>query len=73
MPDLFRKKSLEHAQSPEDLREYIRITTPPVWLALLASVVLLLGVLAWSILGTVSITDDLGNEKEIHPITFVTN
>ena len=73
MSDLFRKKSLEHAQSPEDLNEYIRITTPPVWLALLASLVLLLGILAWSILGTVNITDDLGNEKEIHPITFVTN
>ncbi len=73
MPDLFRKKSLEHAQSPDDLNEYIRITTPPVWLALLASLFLLLGILAWSIFGTVTVSDDSGNEKAIHPITFVTN
>ena len=73
MSELFREKSLEHAHSPEDLNDYISVTTPSVWVALLASVALLLGILAWSIFGTVNVSDDTGAEKAVHPITFVTN
>ena len=40
---------------------------------LLALVVLLVGVLAWSILGTMEVHDEEGNVKEVHPITYVTN
>ena len=70
---VFRKKSLDQINSPEQLDDYIRVTTPSVWIVLLALVVLLVGVLAWSILGTMEVHDEEGNVKEVHPITYVTN
>ena len=73
MSDLFRKKSLERINSPEDLSDYIRVTTPSVWLVLLATAILLAGMLAWSILGTVEVEGANGSIKEVHPISFVTN
>ena len=73
MSDLFRKKSLDRVSSPEELNDYIRVTTPSVWLILIATVVLLMGVLAWSIFGTVESENPDGTVKTLHPITFVTN
>jgi hypothetical protein len=73
MSDLFRKKSLERINSPEELSDYIRVTTPSVWLVLLATAILLAGMLAWSILGTVEVEGANGGVKEVHPISFVTN
>ena len=70
---VFRKKSLDQINSPEQLDDYIRVTTPSVWIVLLALVVLLVGILAWSILGTIEVHDDNGNVEEVHPITYVTN
>ena len=73
MSNIFREKSLERVSSPEQLNDYIRVTTPSVWLVLLAVIILLLGMLAWSIFGTVEVQKDDGKTEEIHPITFVTN
>ena len=73
MSDLFRKKSMEKISSPEELNDYIRVTTPSVWLVLLATVILLLGMLAWSIFGTVNMENADGSMQSVHPITFVTN
>ena len=73
MSELFRKKSVERIHSPEELSDYIRVATPSVWLVLLATTVLLAGMLAWSVLGTVSIEKEDGTTREVHPIFFVTN
>ena len=73
MSDLFRKKSLDRVSSPEQLNDYIRVTTPAVWLVLLALVILLAGMLLWSILGTVTVQTDQGVTEVIRPITFITN
>ena len=70
---VFREKSLEKINSPDQMDDYIRVTTPSVWIALLALVVLLVGILAWSIFGSVEIHDEDGAAQDIHPITFVTN
>ena len=40
---------------------------------LLALVVLLVGMLAWCILGRIEVHNDDGTTKEIAPITYVTN
>ena len=50
---IFRQKSLDRVSSPEQLNDYIRVTTPSVWLVLAALILMLVGMLAWSILGTV--------------------
>jgi len=50
---LFREKSLEKIQSPEDLNSYLRITNPSIWIAIIAVIILLAGTLVWSIFGKV--------------------
>ena len=73
MSSIFRQKSMDRVSSPEQLNDYIRVTTPSVWLVLLAVVVLLVGILAWSIFGTVEKHDENGETQEVHPITYVMN
>ncbi len=50
---LFREKSLEAVESPEALNDYLRVTSPGVWLVLSAVIILLAGGLIWSILGRI--------------------
>ena len=52
---LFRKKSLERLSSPERLDQLLEIVDRKSWLPLLALGLLILGVLAWSVLGSVPI------------------
>ena len=53
---LFREKSLESIESPESLNDYLRVTSPGVWLVLLAVIALLIGGILWSVLGRISTT-----------------
>ena len=73
MSTLFREKSMEKISSPEQLNDYIRVTTPSVWLVLLALVILLAGILAWSALGTVTVNLSDGTSETINPITIIIN
>ena len=73
MSELFRKKSMDKINSPEELNDYIRVTSPSVWLVLLAIVMILVGTLVWGTLGTVEEETADGTMKTVHPITFVTN
>ncbi len=73
MSGIFRKNSIERVSSPEQLNDYIRVTTPSVWVVLAALIILLAGILAWSIFGTVTAETKDGTTQEIAPITFVTN
>ncbi len=73
MSDLFRKKSLQKISSPEQLDDYIRVTTPSVWLVLLALIILLAGLLVYSIFGTVDGYEKDGTSVSMHPIVLVTN
>ena len=73
MSELFRKKSMDRISSPEELNDYIRVTTPSVWLVLTATVIILVGTLIWGALGTVDVEKEDGITNTVHPITFVTN
>lgn len=53
---LFRQKSLDHVSSPEQLNDYIRVSTPSVWLLLTAVVILLAGVCVWGVFGQLDTT-----------------
>ena len=48
---IFRKKSLDRVSSPEQLNEYIRVSNPGVWMALIAAVILLVGICVWGLTG----------------------
>ena len=45
---LFRKKSMDHITSPEQLNDCLRVTTPTVWVVLAAIIILLAGMLVWA-------------------------
>lgn len=45
---VFREKSMERISSPEQLNDYLRVTSPAVWAALAAVILLLVCLFAWS-------------------------
>ncbi len=53
---LFREKNLERLESPEKLNDYLRVTSPGVWLVLASVIVLLIGVCIWGVFGTIQAT-----------------
>ena len=73
MSDLFRKKSMDRISSPEELNDYIKVTSPSVWIVIAAIVVLLVGALVWGALGTVEQTNADGSKEIVRPITYVIN
>lgn len=57
---IFRQKSLDKVQSVEDLDSYIKTTTPSLWLLLSAIIVLLVGVIVFSCVGTIKASTEIG-------------
>ena len=55
---LFRKKAMARISSPEDLTSYLRVTSPGMWIVLAAVIALLVGMFAWSAVGTLETTVD---------------
>ncbi len=56
--DLFREKTLDRISSPDDLNDYLKVTSPRMWAVLIAVVVFLVGLLAWSSVGTLATKAD---------------
>lgn len=69
---LFREKNVKRVSSPEELNDYMRVTSPSVWAILISVIIFLVGFTVWGITGTVTIVDD-GNTQEVNPITFIIN
>ena len=67
---VFRQKSLERVTSPEQLNDYIKVTTPSVWLILFATLVLIIGTLFWAVFGKIQVNTETG-VKETAPINYV--
>ena len=45
---LFRKKSIDRISSPEELHDYMRVTSPRLWMILAAVVLLLVGFIVYA-------------------------
>lgn len=73
MSSIFTQKSIDKVSSPEKLDDYIRVTTPSVWITLAAIVVLLVGVIAWGAFGELTIHNDDGTTETVAPISFIIN
>lgn len=56
---LFREKSLEAIESPESLNDYLRVTSPGVWLVMAAIIALLAGAVMWGVFGRIDTTRQL--------------
>ena len=62
---LFRKKSLERISSPEQLDDYLKVSTPSLWLILFAVVSLLVGIFVWASVETLETKiDAVGSVKD---------
>lgn len=44
---IYREKAMDRLSSPEKLNDYLRVTNPSVWLALIAIIVLLAAGMIW--------------------------
>lgn len=53
---LFRKNSLERVSSPEQLNDYVKVSSPGIWIILAAVIVLLIGACVWGIWGRLETT-----------------
>ena len=49
--DLFRKKSIERVSSPEQLNDYVKVSSPGIWAVLAAVLILLAGAFVWGSTG----------------------
>ena len=56
---VFRRKTLERIASPERLTDYLCVTDPGIWVTLVAVILLLAGVFAWSMVGTLETNTDV--------------
>ena len=45
---VFNQKSIDRISSPEQLGDYLHVTTPSIWIVLIAVLLLLGSLLAWS-------------------------
>ena len=52
--ELFRKKALEKLNSPQNLSEYVKVTSPSVYLVIGTLLLLAIGLVLWSFYGTVT-------------------
>ena len=48
---IFREKSIQKVQSPDNLNEYIRVSNPGIWILLVSIAFLLLGLCIWGCFG----------------------
>ncbi len=59
---IFRKSSLDRISSPEKLNDYIRVSSPGVWIILAAMLILVATLFVWAIWGNIPITYTLMGE-----------
>lgn len=67
---LFRKKSLDHISNPEQIDDYIKISSPTIWLILAAILIVLVGSIIWGVFGVLAIETPDGVQY-IAPIRYL--
>ena len=61
---IFRKETLDRISSPEQLTDYLRVTSPGIWIILAAIVTLLVGFFVWMGVDTIETTVPVGVSME---------
>ena len=67
---IFREKSLERISSPDKIDDYIKTTTPGIWIVLIAVLIILAGAIVWSVFGRITVNTPSGS-KTIAPVTYI--
>ena len=66
-----KKNDPDKVSSPDKLDDYIRVTTPSVWIILGALLLLLVGAIIWGVFGELTIHNEDGQTETVAPITFI--
>ena len=66
----FRKKSLDRISNPDDIDDYIKISSPSIWLIVIAILIILTGAMIWAFLGTIAVNTGQGVEY-VTPIRYL--
>ena len=66
---LFRKASMDRVSSPEQLQDYMRVTSPGIWMVLSVVIVLLAGLIACSAVGRIDTVDPARAEAQEGKVT----
>ncbi len=53
---IFRKSAVDKVSSPEQLNEYIHVTSPSIWMALVGIIFVLIGAIVWATFGNIYTT-----------------
>ena len=67
---IFREKSLERISSPDKINDYIKTTTPGIWIVLIAVLRILAGAIVWSVFGRITVNTPSGS-KTVAPVTYI--
>lgn len=67
---VFREKSLERISSPDKINDYIKTTTPGIWIVLIAVLLILAGAIVWSVFGRITVNTPSGS-KTVAPVTYI--
>lgn len=51
--DIFRQKSISRMQSPDNLKEYIKVISPGLWIVFIAVLLLIIGAFVWATAGKI--------------------
>ena len=54
--EIFRKEAVDRISSPEQLNDYIHVTSPAIWMALLGIIFVLIGAIVWGVFGNIYTT-----------------
>jgi hypothetical protein len=71
---LFRKTAIDNVRSPEQLNDYIKVTTPAAWTVLAAVIILLGALLFWGVFGSVEVVREVDGQtvtEWVRPISFL--
>ena len=52
--ELYTRRSLENLSSPDQLKDYLKVTGMPVWIIMIAILVILVGLFVWSTFATLT-------------------
>ena len=70
--EIFRKEAVERVASPEQLNDYIHVTSPAIWMALLGIICILIGGIVWAVFGNIySTVDGAGIVKDHNLVVYI--
>ena len=70
--EIFRKKAIDRVSSPEKLNDYIHVTSPSIWIALLGVICILVGAIVWATFGNIYTTvEGAGSVKDGNLVIYI--